>query len=587
MSSMEGEPKQTDAMKWLQEDRLEPPTAIQAAQAGPSMEYEQLLDQYGGLDSFSEGDVVTGQVVKVTSNEVVIDVGLKSEGIIALQEFVEPDGKISVRPGDHIEVLIERAEDSEGRLLLSRVKVERQKAWVDIERAYQEQKTIEGIITERVKGGVSVDIGVKAFLPGSQIDLKPVKDLDALKGTPIQCRVIKINKKRGNIVLSRKAILEEELAEKKRRALETLQEGADLTGVVKNVTDYGVFIDLGGFDGLLHVTDISWGRISHPSRLFSIGSEIRVRVLKFDRERERVSLGYKQLYPDPWLTATERYHPGDRVTGTVVSVTDYGLFLEIEEGIEGLVHVSEMSWSKRAKAPSRLYSVGDRIDAVVLGISPEERKLSLGIKQIFPDPWQALAEKCQPGSILTGKVRNLTDFGAFIEVEDGIDGLVHISDLSWTKKVKHPSELLTRGDQVQAVVLSVDAEKRRLSLGIKQLQPDAWEQFFESKEVGDRVSGRVARFASFGAFVELEGGIEGLCHNSQLEFRAPGGNLAMPELGATYDFKIIRLQPQERKIGLSLRLAVEPGEVDNSSAFAARANSQSAPFRRAGGRLPQ
>jgi len=545
-------------------------------QENGSTDYAQLLDQYGGVGDLIEGEVVKGKVLKVTSSEVIVDVGYKSEGMISIREFIGLDGVVNVRAGDEIDVLLEFAEDREGHVVLSREKAERIKVWDDIEKAFTEQSILTGVVIDRIKGGLCVDIGVKAFLPGSQIDVKPVKNLDNFRGQTVQCQVIKINKRRGNIVLSRKIVLEEQQSKRKSYILGVLQEGSIVFGIVKNITDYGVFVDLGGIDGLLHISDIAWGRVNQPARLFSLGSQIKVKVLKFDRERERVSLGYKQLLPDPWASAGERYGIGTRVQGRVVSLIDYGAFLEIEDGIEGLIHVSEMSWNKRIKSPSKLLSLGDAVEAVVLDINAEGRRMSLGLKQIAPDPWTTLADRYSVGTLVTGRVRNLTDFGAFIEVEDGIDGLVHISDLSWTRKVKHPSEMLKKGDQVHTVVLHIDAENHRLSLGIKQLQPDVWEQFFAKYQIGDLIRGVVVRFTSFGVFVELENGIEGLCHISQLE---EGNDPTAKEqlvVGGSYDFKIIKLQPHEKKIGLSLKAVIELRAKQEINSYVAKASAQGA-----------
>jgi small subunit ribosomal protein S1 len=541
--------------------------------AGPD-DYAKLLDQYGSMGSLIEGEVVTGRVLKVTADNVVIDVGLKSEGIIPLQEFIDSDGSVKVKAGDEIEVLLESAEDQEGHIVLSREKAERIKVWDDIEKVFNDQSLVKGVVVDRIKGGLSVDIGVKAFLPGSQIDVRPVKNLDSYRGQTLECKIIKINKRRGNIVLSRKAVLEERNSSRKHMLLGLLKEGAVVQGIVKNITDYGVFVDLGGMDGLLHITDVSWGRASHPSKVFALGSEIQVKILKFDRERQRVALGYKQLCPDPWASALERYPVGARVRGRVIGLTDYGAFLEIEEGIEGLVHVSEMSWNKHIKSPSRLLTIGDSVDAIVLDINPSERRLSLGLKQIEPDPWKTLAGRYAVGSVITGVVRNLTDFGAFIEVEEGIDGLVHISDLSWVRKVKHPSELVKKGEQVKAVVLRMDPGNHRLSLGIKQLQPNTWEEFFSRHHVGELVRGRVTHFAPFGAFVELEDGVEGFCRVSQLQESENPEPAKLLALGESHEFRIIRLLPHERRIGLGLQSAPELTEKPPAISYAARAGAQ-------------
>src|SRR2546428_212116 len=433
------------------------------------------------------------------------------------------------------------------------------KIWDEVEKAYAERKVVIGRVIERIKGGLAVDIGVRAFLPGSQIDVRPVRNLDALRGQELRMRVIKVNKKRGNIVLSRKALLEEENAEKKKHTLETLAEGKVLKGVVKNITDYGAFIDLGGIDGLLHITDMSWGRVGHPSELFKVNDEIDVIVLKYDPATERVSLGHKQLITDPWANVMERYPVGARMGGKVVSLTDYGAFVELEAGVEGLIHVSEMSWSKRLKHPSKLLQVGQDVEAVVLEVDMDNRRISLGMKQTEPDPWSTLAERYTIGSVIAGRVRNLTDFGAFIEVEEGIDGLVHVSDIS-PRRIKHPSEVLKKGERVEAVILNIDTDNHRLSLGIKQLQPDVWEQFFTNHVVGDLVRGRIVRHAPFGVFVELDEGLEGLCHVSELD-EADRQNLEQRfRLGDEAEFKIIKMSPNEHKIGLSHKAIAEEAE---------------------------
>jgi small subunit ribosomal protein S1 len=524
---------------------------------GAAMEaedFERLLDMYDvSFKNFAEGEVVKGIVLQVSDSEVIVDVGYKSEGIIPIDEFRDETGKIAVKTGDTVDVLLEKTEDKEGYVVLSKEKAEKMKVWDDVERAYQERRVVTGRVIERVKGGLAVDIGVRAFLPGSQVDLRPVRNLDSLKGQELRMRVIKVNKKRGNIVLSRKAVLEEENAEKKHHTLETLEEGKVLMGTVKNITEYGAFVDLGGIDGLLHITDMSWGRINHPSEVLSVGDEIRVTVLKFDRETERVSLGLKQLKADPWSTATIRYPAGARVKGKVVSLTDYGAFVELEQGVEGLIHVSEMSWSKKVKHPSKILTVGQEVECVVLGIDQEAHRISLGLKQVESNPWQELAEKYPVGAKLKGKVRNLTEFGAFVEVEEGIDGLIHISDLSWTKRVKHPSEVLKKGDTVEAVVLNVDAENQRLSLGLKQLATDLWDEFFSHHKVGDIVEGKIVRLTNFGAFVELHEGIEGLVHVSELDEKRIEKPEEVFKAGDVHPMKIIKINEGEKKIGLSIK----------------------------------
>jgi len=517
-------------------------------------EFERLLDMYDvSFKNFAEGEVVKGIVLQVSDSEVIVDVGYKSEGIIPVDEFRDETGKISIKVGDTVDVLLEKTEDKEGYVVLSKEKAEKMKVWDDVERAYQERRVVIGRVIERVKGGLAVDIGVRAFLPGSQVDLRPVRNLDSLKGQELRMRVIKVNKKRGNIVLSRKAVLEEENAERKRDTLETLEEGKVLMGTVKNITEYGAFVDLGGIDGLLHITDMSWGRINHPSEVLNVGEEIKVQVLKFDRESERVSLGYKQLKADPWTTATLKYPTGSRVKGKVVSLTDYGAFVELEQGVEGLIHVSEMSWSKKVKHPSKILTVGQEVECAVLGIDQEAHRISLGLKQIESNPWQELADKYPVGAKLRGKVRNLTEFGAFVEVEEGIDGLIHISDLSWTKRVKHPSEILKKGDTVEAVVLNIDAENQRLSLGLKQLATDMWDEFFAHHKVGDIVEGKIVRLTNFGAFVELAEGIEGLVHVSELDEKRVDKPEEQFKVGDNYPMKIIKINEGEKKIGLSIK----------------------------------
>jgi small subunit ribosomal protein S1 len=516
-------------------------------------EYARLLDLYdNSFRHIAEGEVVKGTVLKVTETEVVVDVGFKSEGIIAIDEFLDENRQVIVQPGDVVDVLLERTEDREGYVVLSREKAEKMKIWDEVEKAYSERKVVVGRVIERIKGGLAVDIGVRAFLPGSQIDVRPVRNLDALKGQDLRMRVIKVNKKRGNIVLSRKVLLEEENAEKKKHTLETLAEGKQLRGVVKNITDYGAFIDLGGIDGLLHITDMSWGRVGHPSEVLKVNDEIDVTVLKYDPATERVSLGHKQLVADPWSAVAERYPVGMRVSGKVVSLTDYGAFIELEPGVEGLIHVSEMSWSKRVKHPSKILNVGDSVEAMVLGVDATARRISLGLKQVEQNPWHELAEKYPVGTRIKGKVRNLTEFGAFVEVEEDIDGLIHISDMSWSKRIKHPSEVLKKGDVVDAMVLNIDAENQRLSLGLKQLATDIWDDFFSRHHVGGLIDGKVVRMTNFGAFVELDEGIEGLIHVSEFD-DAHGQEKVELQVGETYQMKIIKLSPAERKIGLSIR----------------------------------
>jgi len=523
-------------------------------------------------EAVSEDHVLKGTVLKLTPTHVVVDIGAKSEGMLPIAEVLDHQGNPKFQPGDEIDVMREKGETEEGYINLSHQKAQRLRAWDEIEKAYNENKPITARVVERIKGGLTVDIlGAQAFLPGSQADLRPVRNLDALKGHPLEVAVIKLNKKRGNIVVSRKQILEQEQNEKKSKTLEHLEEGAMLTGVVKNLTEYGAFVDLGGIDGLLHITDMSWGRLTHPRDLVNVGDQIQVKVLKFDKDKQRVSLGFKQLTPDPWLDASHRYPVGAHVSGRVISVTDYGAFVELEQGIEGLVHVSEMTWSKRMKHPSKLVNVGDQVECVVLNVNPQERRISLGMRQLAPNPWDALHDKYPVGANVEGRVRNLTDFGAFIEIEDGIDGLVHVSNLSWTKRVKHPSEVLKKGDRVKAVVLAIEPDKRRLSLGVKQLQPDVWETFFEQHHVGDVLHGKVLRVASFGAFVELADGVEGLCHNS--EAVDANSHPVHLEPGQEHDFKIIKMNQDEKKVGLSIRAVGEEASRTEVEAYKHPASS--------------
>jgi small subunit ribosomal protein S1 len=514
----------------------------------------------------SEERVLKGTVLKITPTHVVVDVGAKSEGMVPIAEVQDGDGNVEVKPGDEIDVMVEKGETEEGYINLSHQKARHLRAWDDIEKAYNEKTPIKAKVVDRIKGGLTVDIhGARAFLPGSQVDLRPVRNLEGLKNDTFDVQVIKLNKKRGNIVVSRKQLLEQEQTEKRSHTMEHLSEGAVLTGTVKNLTEYGAFVDLGGIDGLLHITDMSWGRLTHPRDLVNVGDQIQVKVLKFDKDKQRVSLGFKQLTPDPWLDAAHRYPVGAHVKGRVISVTDYGAFVELEQGIEGLVHVTEMTWSKRMKHPSKLVNVGDQVETVVLNVNPQERRISLGMKQLETNPWESLHEKFPVGSTVEGRVRNLTDFGAFIEIEDGIDGLVHVSNLSWTKRVKHPSEVLKKGDRVKAIVLAIEPDKRRLSLGVKQLQPDVWETFFAQHRVGDVLKGKVLRVASFGAFVEIAEGIEGLCHNSEAvdEHGAP----VRLEPGLEHDFKIIKMNPAEKKVGLSIRAVGEEASRSEVEAY--------------------
>jgi len=563
-----------------------PPAAEMAAAPTPRAEKEAGMEDFAtALETFeqeqaqteaalNEEQVVTGTVLKVTPQYVVVDIGYKSEGVIPVAELQDHEGNVTVQRGDEVAVMREPGHTEEGYIHLSHQKAQRLRSWDEIEKAFNEKTPVKARVIDRIKGGVTVDImGARAFLPGSQVDLRPVRNLEALKGQEIEVRIIKLNKKRGNIVASRKQLLEEEQAEKRTKTLEHLEEDSILTGSVKNLTDYGAFVDLGGIDGLLHITDMSWGRLTHPRDLVQVGDQIQVKVLKFDKDKQRVSLGFKQLTPDPWLDASERYPIGAHVRGRVISVTDYGAFIELEQGIEGLVHVSEMTWSKRMKHPSKLVNVGDQVEAVVLNVNPTERRISLGLKQLESNPWETLHEKFPVGTVVEGKVRNLTEFGAFIEIEDGIDGLVHVSNLSWTKRVKHPSEVLKKGDKVKAIVLAIEPEQRRLSLGVKQLQPDSWDTFFEQHHVGDVIHGKVLRLASFGAFVEIAEGVEGLCHNSEA-VDAHGAPIKL-DSGNEHEFKIIKMNQAEKKVGLSIRAVGEEATRSDVEAYKAPAASSS------------
>jgi small subunit ribosomal protein S1 len=528
--------------------------AADFAAALANFDREQAAETAAAQDLTAEEKVVQGVVVKITDKHVVVDIGLKSEGLIPLEQVVDLQGVSKFNVGDSVDVVVER-EEPEGGYLVSHEKALRHKIWDKLEQAANDKTPVKGLVVSRVKGGLTVDIGIKAFLPGSQIEVRPVRNLDGYIGTEIEVRVIKLNKKRGNVVISRKEILEEDQNAKKSVTLATLEEGTVLTGTVKNLTDYGAFVDLGGLDGLLHITDMSWGRLTHPRDLVNVGDEIQVKVLKFDKDKQRVSLGFKQLTPDPWLDATERYPIGAQVRGRVLSVTDYGAFVELEQGIEGLVHVSEMTWSKRMKHPSKMVKPGDEVDTIILSVNPNDRRISLGMKQLQDNPWEQLEDKYPIGAIIEGRVRNLTDFGAFIEIEDGIDGLVHVSNLSWTKRIKHPSEVLKKGEKVRAIVLGVEPENRRLSLGVKQLQPDVWDTFFAQHRVGDVIKGKILRTAQFGAFVEIAEGVEGLCHVSEAVDQ--NHQPVKLDVDSEHEFKIVKMNQEEKKVGLSIRAVGE------------------------------
>jgi small subunit ribosomal protein S1 len=564
---------------------------------------DQLMKEFDAPEPvIPEGEIFDGHVIAVTDAGVIVDVGGKFEGLVPAQEFLDSGSPIEFGKGQTIEVERLHAQ-KDGYVLLSHTRAHRRRVWERIEKAYREHATITGKVTERIKGGLVVEIGVRSFLPASQIELRPVHDLDAWKDKDVEVRVLKLNRKRGNVVVSRRAILEEDQKSKRDTLMNSLSEGSIVTGKVKNVTDYGVFVDLGGMDGLLHVSDLVWGRVPHPSSIVKAGDDLEVQILKFDKDKQRISLGRKQLLPDPWATVPERFPVGTRVQGKVVGVTDYGAFVQIEPGVEGLVHVSEMSWSKRTKHPSKVVKAGDEVDVVVLEVKTDQRRISLGLKQTLADPWGAAAEKYPVGTIVTGRIRNLADFGAFVEIEEGMEGLIHISDMSWTERIKHPSEKFKKGDTIEAKVLKVDSENRRLSLGVKQVK-DIWANWFTEHKIGEVLKGKVARTTDFGAFVELAEGIEGLCHVSEIEERRPkgdrdkgdrdkGGRDGAPQqakaargarvtavlaAGSEYDFKILRLEPEQHKISLSYRAAqkqVERQEIETFKSAVTRSPKSS------------
>lgn len=511
------------------------------------MDFETLFET--SIKELNVGDVVTGTIVQITDDHAVVDVGYKSEGVIPLVEFKDEQGQINLEVNDQVDVLFERRENENGLISLSKEKADRQKVWNSLE----EGAVIEGKIIGRIKGGLTVDIGVHAFLPGSQVDLRPVRNLEKLIGANFNFKIIKLNKRRGNIVLSRRVLLEEERESLRANTLETLAEEQVVEGIVKNLTDYGAFIDLGGIDGLLHITDMSWGRVNHPSDVLAVGDKIEVKILKYDRERERVSLGLKQITPDPWLDVETKYPVGERVQGKVVSLTDYGAFIELEDGVEGLIHVSEMSWTKRIKHPNKILTVGDEVETLVLALDIPNRRISLGLKQVEPNPWEVIGEKFPAGTIIEGQVKNITDFGIFVGVDEGIDGLVHISDLSWTKRVKHPSEIFKKGDTVKAVVLNIDRENERFSLGIKQLATDPWDTIPTVYAPGTIVKGKVTSVTDFGVFLEVEEGIEGLIHVSELSVEKVETPKDFANVGDDLEAVVLHVDTVDRKIALSIK----------------------------------
>ncbi len=536
------------------------------------LSFEKLLEEQYSKDNVSEGGIVSATVLSINKDFVLVDVGYKSEGLIATSEFAVVNGEPQIKIGDKVDVLVETRENEYGHMVLSKEKADKLKIWDEISLASERNEVVEGTVLSRVKGGLHVDIGVKAFLPGSQVDLRPIRNLDKLIGERFTFSIIKFNKKRGNIVLSRRALLEKDREEKRKETLKHLKEGAVMEGIVKNLTDYGAFVDLGGVDGLLHVTDMSWGRIQNPNGLLEVGQPVKVVVLKYDGESERVSLGMKQTQEDPWQMAQRDFPVGTKVSGKVVSLTDYGAFIELKPGVEGLIHVSEMSWTKRVKHPSKIVNIGDEIESLVLEIDEKEKRISLGMKQVKPNPWSLLEEKYPVGTVIRGQVRNLTDFGIFIGIEEGIDGLVHISDLSWTQRVKHPSEMFQKNDEVEAVVLNIDVASERFSLGIKQLHEDPWSRIPQVYPRGARVKGIVTKVADFGAFIQIEPGIDGLCHVSEFSSEHVEDPHSFLKPGDEVDVMIIDNDKEERKIGLSIKAVSKADKGLDYRAYLAEQN---------------
>ncbi len=539
-------------------DRQETDSTSDTIEEKEEFGFEEMVSLYDeSMRHLSEGQIVTGRVIALTQNHVVVDVGYKSEGLVPIAEFVDFEGKVSVEVGDEVEVLLERTEDAEGHVLLSKQKAERMKVWADIEKSYKAGDIIRGRVIDRIKGGLAIDVGIRAFLPGSLVDIKPVKNLESLRGEELEFKVISMDRRRNNVVLSRKAVLEKEFAAKKAETLTKLEEGVILDGVVKNITDYGVFVDLGGIDGLLHITDISWGRVNHPSEHFAIGDDAEVVVLKFDPETERVSLGYKQRSEDPWSLVDKKYPLGSKVRGKVVSLVDYGAFVELEEGVEGLIHVSEMSWTKKVVNPSKILEAGDEIEAIVSELDLAQRRISLSLRQAERNPWEELAISQPTGSVIEGKVRNLTEFGAFVQITDEIDGLIHVSDMSWTKRIKHPGDVLTKGDDVRARITNIDVENQRVSLSIKEFLPNEWDSFVEENTVGDTVTGRVVNVTDFGLFVDIYDGLEGLAHVSEIESGASSLE-DQYSVGEWVSARILRIEEDDKKVGLTMRGVPQP-----------------------------
>jgi small subunit ribosomal protein S1 len=535
---------------------------------GGTNDFESLMEQ--SLRAPRPGDVLTGTVLLITRDNVIIDINYKCEGQVPLDEFLDHEGGVTVKEGDEVDIYFEGTETDNGTVMLSHAKAEKFKVWRELERAFQNETPVEGVILGKVKGGLQVDIGVPAFLPGSHVDLRPARNLDRYVGQRGRFQILKFNRARGNVVVSRRSVIERERFSLKEETLKVLEEGVILEGTVKNITDYGAFVDLGGIDGLLHITDMAWGRLQHPSEVVKVGDKVKVVVLKYDPSRERVSLGMKQIMTDPWTRAAESYPPGARFRGKVVSVTDYGAFVELEKGVEGLIHVSEMTWSKRVVHPSKVVNVGDTVEVQVLGVDEANRRISLGLKQTEPNPWEALAERHPAGSQIKGKVKSITDFGVFVEIEPGIDGLVHISDLSWTKKVRHPSEIYKKGDEVEAVVLGIEVEHERVSLGMKQLTPDPWDSVAQRYPLNTRVNGAVSSVADFGVFVELEEGIEGLIHISQLSNERVDKPSSLYKVGDQVETLVVQVDTRERRIGLSIKALRQHEEREEMQAYLKR-----------------
>ena len=557
--SVEALPQEAPSVEALPQDAPSADTLPTEAKATDTdnLSYEQLVEMYDdSMRHLNEGEIVPGRVIAITSNDVVVDVGYKSEGLVPIHEFTARGAEFQVSVGDEVEVLLEQTEGADGHVMLSKVKAERMRIWAEVENSFKEGKVITGRVIDRIKGGLTVDVGLRAFLPGSLVDIKPVKYLESFKGEELEFKVISLDRRRNNIVLSRRAVLEKEYAKKKAETLTRLKEGARLPGVVKNITDYGVFVDLGGIDGLLHITDISWGRVNHPSEHFGVGDEVGVVVLRFDPETERVSLGYKQTTEDPWTLVDKKYPLGSRVRGRVVSLVDYGAFVELEEGVEGLVHVSEMSWTKKVVPPSKIVSVGQEVEAIVSELDMQQRRISLSLRQVESNPWEDLAARFPVGTIVEGRVRNLTEFGAFVEITEEIDGLVHVSDMSWTKRVKHPSEVLAKGDAVRARITNIDVTGQRVSLSIKDFLPNEWQDFVDSNRIGDDIVGRVVNVTDFGLFIDVYDGLEGLAHVSEVD--VPGGKLEDHyKIGEFVRARILRIEDEDKKVGLTLRGVVE------------------------------